>query len=105
MKKSSVILFGILIFAITTTPFILTSSADSTHSKAGKFLIPPNIIPPIDPAKHVTVPVSHIAIHPTTQVPVIGQSPVKSQVDADWSCGNNDNSGKGNSENKCHHNK
>lgn len=100
MKRSSVILLGILIFAIVATPLILTSSADSTHSKAGKFLIPPDIVPPINTAKHVIVPVHHILVHPATQVPVIGQSPVKSQVDVDWSCGSDD-SKKGNSENKC----
>ena len=102
MKRSSVILLGILIFAVVATPLMLTSSADAAHSKAGQFLIPPGIIPPINSAKHVTVPVHHILIHPATQVPVIGSAPIKSQVDINWSCGNDDSGKMGNSENKCH---
>ena len=100
MKRSSVILLGILLFAVVATPLVLATNADAAHSKAGKFLIPPDVIPPINTAKHVKIPVHHILVHPVTQVPVIGQSPVKSQVDVDWSCGNDD-SKKGNSENKC----
>ncbi len=65
-----------------------------------KFLIPPDVIPPINTDKHVKIPVHHILVHPATQVPVIGQSPAKSQVGVDWSCGN-DAFKKGNSENKC----
>jgi len=100
MKRSSVILLGVLVFAIVATPLVLATNAAADHSKAGKFLIPLNIIPSINSAKHVTIPAHHILVHPVTQVPVIGQSPVKSPVDADWSCGNDD-SKKGNSENKC----
>ena len=99
MKRSSVVLLGILIFAVVATPLILASNASATHSKAGEFLIPPNLIPAINPDKHVTIPAHHILVHPSTKVPVIGQSPVKSQVDVDWSCGTD--SKKGNSENKC----
>ena len=100
MKRSSVVLLGIFIFAVVATPLILASNAAATHSKAGEFLIPPNVIPSMNPDKHVTIPAHHILVHPSTQVPVIGQSPVKSQVDVDWSCAK-DNSKKGNSENKC----
>lgn len=100
MKKQSMILLGILLFAVVATPLALASNADAAHSKAGKFLIPPDVIPPINTDKHVTIPVHHILVHPATQVPVIGQSQVKSQVDVDWSCGD-DHSKKGNSENKC----
>jgi len=100
MKRQSMVLLGILTFAVIATPLALASNADAAHSKAGKFLIPPDVIPQINADKHVTIPVHHILVHPATQVPVIGQSPVKSQVDVDWSCGNDD-SKKGNSENKC----
>jgi len=100
MKRQSMVLLGILTFAAIATPLALASNADAAHSKAGKFLIPPDVIPQINAVKHVKIPVHHILVHPATQVPVIGQSPVKSQVDVDWSCGD-DTSKKGNSENKC----
>lgn len=107
MKRTSVVLLGILLFAVVATPLILASNADAakskadaTQSKPGYFVIPPNIIPPINPSKHVTIPAHHIVIHPSRQVPVIGESPVKSSVDVSWSCAK-DVSKKGNSENKC----
>jgi hypothetical protein len=107
MKRTSVVLLGILLFAVVATPLILASNADAAKSKAdaakskpGYFVIPPNILPPINPSKHVTIPAHHILIHPSRQVPVLDQSPVKSSVDVSWSCAK-DVSKKGNSENQC----
>lgn len=111
MKRTSVVLLGILLFAVVATPLILTSNADAAKSKAdatqlkpGNFVIPPNILPPINPSKHVTIPAHHIVVHPSRQVPVLDQSPVKSSVDVSWSCAK-DVSKKGNSENQCDFNK